>query len=303
MTSGRSFVQGASARGLATQTTLTTEVRDLGGRTHARLAVTVAAEGGQPAPGAVAFQDHGKPLAGAALDGRGHAAVSLTLVPGEHSLTAVYTGTADFQTSVSQVETVNAATGSTPDFSVSVAPATLSLTAGQSGSVKASVTPINAASLTAPMFVTLSCAGLPDQSSCSFTPENVEILPGATANVMSSLVLTTHAKSLAQAVPARSGQTGSVNWAIMLPGVFGLGGLAFGARRRRWLGRFALMALVGLVTVLGSTACSPLYNYRNHGPPSNLPTPSGNYTIQINAQSSNGITAITHNTTLALTVK
>jgi hypothetical protein len=55
--------------------------------------------------------------------------------------------------------------------------------------------------------------------------------------------------------------------------------------------------------VLGATACAPLYNYKNHGPPHNLPTPAGSYTIQINAQSSNGITATTHSTTMVLTVQ
>jgi hypothetical protein len=59
---------------------------------------------------------------------------------------------------------------------------------------------------------------------------------------------------------------------------------------------------VAFVTVLGSTACSPLYNYRNHGPPHNLPTPAGTYTVTISAQSSNGVAATTHTTTMALQV-
>jgi len=46
----------------------------------------------------------------------------------------------------------------------------------------------------------------------------------------------------------------------MLPGVLAFGGLAFGLRRRRALSRFMLLALVAFVSVLGSTACSPLYN-------------------------------------------
>ena len=64
----------------------------------------------------------------------------------------------------------------------------------------------------------------------------------------------------------------------------------------------SLIVLIGLVTVLGATACAPRYNYYNHGPPYNLPTPSGTYTLQVTAQSSNGITATTHSTSFALTV-
>jgi hypothetical protein len=94
----------------------------------------------------------------------------------------------------------------------------------------------------------------------------------------------------------------SVALAILLPGILGLGGLAWGARRRRWLQRLALVAFVGLVTALGTTACKPLYNYYKHGPTKNPATPSGTYTVTVTGQSSNGVTAITNNTTMVLTV-
>jgi hypothetical protein len=84
--------------------------------------------------------------------------------------------------------------------------------------------------------------------------------------------------------------------------MLGLGGLAWGARRRRWLQRLALVAVVGLVTALGTTACKPLYNYYQHGPPHPPATPSGTYTVTVTGQSSNGVTAITNNTTMVLTV-
>jgi hypothetical protein len=195
---------------------------------------------------------------------------------------------------------VRATAGTTPDFSIAIAPATLSLKQGQSGSASVSVTPINAASLTTPMFVTISCSGLPDQTACTFTPENIEIPIGATAAINSSMVLATQGGTLTGKVDMQRSPH-PVAWAFF-PGVFALGGLAFGIRGRRALSRLVLLGLVAFVTILGATACSPLYNYRNHGPPHNLPTPAGNYTVTIAAQSSNGVTATTHNTTLALTV-
>jgi hypothetical protein len=198
------------------------------------------------------------------------------------------------------VAQVQGQASTTPNFLVSVAPATLSLTAGQTGTIIASVTPQNSSALLAPMFVTLSCSGLPDQSSCTFTPENLEILPSATAPLTSSMVILTQAASSASAVHPHSN---SVAWAIMLPGALGLGGLAWGVRRRPWLQRLSLLALVGLVTSLGATACAPRYDYFNHGPPTNPATPSGTYTINVTAQSSNGVTAITNSTTMALTVQ
>jgi hypothetical protein len=55
--------------------------------------------------------------------------------------------------------------------------------------------------------------------------------------------------------------------------------------------------------MLGATACNARYDYYNHGPPIPPPTPAGTYTVTVTAQSSNGVTAITNSTTLALTVQ
>jgi hypothetical protein len=290
-----------NSQGLTTQTTLTTETRDQGGRTQATVQVTVTGEDGLPASGAVAIEDQGKQLAGVVLNAEGQAKTVLALPAGRHALRATYAGDATHQVSVSSLARVQALAAATPDFAVAVSPATVSLTAGQSMPVTVSVTPSSAPAANNPMFVTLSCSGLPDQSSCTFTPENVEILTAGA--VTSSMVIETQAKSLASATPAAQPHSSPVAWAILLPGVLGLGGLAWGARRRRWMNRFSLLALVALVSTLGTTACAPLYNYKNHGPTPNLPTPAGTYTVTITAQSTNGITAVTHNTTMALTVK
>jgi hypothetical protein len=288
----------------ATQTRLSAETRDQNGRTQASLSITVAGEDGMPASGTVTVEDEGQPIAGAALAVDGTAQVSIGLLPGAHALRAVYSGDAGHTASISNPAAVSAQTSSTPDFSISINPASMTLTAGQTGNATASVTPVNASALTAPMFVTLSCSGMPDQSSCTFTPENVEILPNATAPILSSVVMTTQASGTRgmAAPPARAGNS-PVAWAVLLPGGLALAGLAFAARRRRWLSRVSMIALVGFVSLLGATACAPRYNYFNHGPPYNLPTPAGTYTVTIAAQSSNGVTASTHTIPFALTVK
>jgi hypothetical protein len=257
-----------------------------------------------PASGTVAIRDFGRDLAGAVLNVEGEASLALALPGGDHQLRAVYTGDAAHKPSVSNLTQVHAENNiGAPDFQISVSPATLSLTAGQSGTVIATITPENAGALQGPMFVTLSCSGNPDQSTCIFTPENVEILQTTANPVTSSMVFQTQVGSPLAAAPAKRAGGNPIAWAFLLPGALGLVGLAWGGRRRRWLNRLSLLALVGLVTMLGTTGCNPRYYYLNHGPPLNPATPAGAYTLQITAQSTNGVTAITHSTPLALTVK
>ena len=298
-------IAAESTQNLATQTALTAETRDLGGHTKATVAVTVTGEDGLAVSGAVVIKDHGKDFAGVALNGEGQATAVLDLAAGDHLLRAVYLGDATHRVSQSLAAGVRAqtASGTAPDFQISVNPASLSLTAGQTGTVLASVTPVNAASLTGPMFVTLSCSGLPDQSACTFTPENIEVLPTTTAALTSSMVITTQKASARLAAPPVHQDASPVAWAFLLPGALALGGLAWGGRRRRWLSRLSLIALVGLVATLGATACNPRYNYLNHGPPPNPATPTGTFTLNVTAQSSNGVSATTHSTPFVLTVK
>jgi hypothetical protein len=293
----------AQAGPQGTATTLSTVTHFQNGRTVATAAITVKGEDGLPASGAVVIEEDGRQLAGAALSAEGRSLMDLTLPAGEHQLTALYVGNATHQASASAASGVRAQAVSIPSFQISVSPASFTLTPGQSGSAVVSLAPVNASALTAPMFVTLSCTGFPDQSSCKFTPENVEILPNATTAVTSSMVLTTQAKSLiGRAQPAPGGDS-PVAWAVLLPGVLGLGGLAFSLRRHVWLGRLALIAFMGVITVLGATGCAPRYNYYRHGPDQNLPTPAGSYTLKITAQTSNGITATTQSIPFALTVQ
>jgi hypothetical protein len=294
-----------------THTTLTAETHDQAGRTQAILAVAVAGEDGQPARGAVAIEDGEKQLAGAALDKDGNARVTLDLAGGDHVLRAVYQGDGTHAGSASEPETVHAQASSTPDFAISVSKPSLSIPLGQSASVIVSIKPENNASLTAPMFITLSCQGLPDQSSCTFTPENVELLNTTLASCSSAgsancpptsnMVIETQLGSGKLARPGSSPGVSPVEWALVIPGALALLGL--GLRRRNLLGRLALLGFAALVTLTGTTGCNSRYNYFNHGPPPVPPTPAGTYTLTISAQSNNGIVAINHTTTLVLTVQ
>jgi len=310
----------AAAQQIATHTTLTVETSDLGGHTQATATVDVTAADGLPASGVVVIEDGDRELAEAVLNPQGVASPEFSLPSGDHDLRAVYVGDASHLSSASATSSATALASSTPSFTLSLAPVApstlpLTLTAGQAGTIAVTVIPEDNAALTSPMFVTLSCSGLPSLASCTFTPESVEILPSTPASCpsgsepaacppVSSLLIQTAGVSGARVLqPGFPGSAGRpVAWAILLPGMLGLGGLAWGARRRRWLQRLALVALIGLVTALGTTACKPTFNYYYHGPVPNPATPSGTYTVTITAQSTNGVSAITTNTTMVLTV-
>jgi len=291
------------------------------------LTVTVAASGTPVTSGNVTINDqfNGNPvlLATMALGSSGTLSPSVALAAGSHSLTASFTGTTGYNASTSLAVLVSVATQC--EFTIGVsnfipsssAANTLTLTAGQTGSFTITVVPSveYTSTLSAPLFVTLSCSGLPDGAACSSTPENLEILsttpetcpsgsPASSCPPTSTMVIQTYAASTVKATPPTTpgNRSNPIAWAFLLPGVLGLGGLAFGARRRRWLSRLSLVALVGLVTLLGTTACNPRYNYEHHGPSSNPATPAGSYNVTVTGQSSNGVTAITHSTTFVLVV-
>ncbi len=310
--------------GVSTTTTLTAGT--LNGCVQP-LTVNVTAGGTPVTSGTVAINDqfngNAVQLASAALSSSGSASFSVALAAGSHSLTANFAAITGYAASTSSAVLVSVATEcefsvGVSDFSPSSSAAnTLTLTAGQSGSFTITVVPSVefTSTLTAPMFVTLSCSGLPDGAACSATPENLEILsttpesclsgsPVSSCPPTSNMVIQTYAASTVKATPPSppGNRSNPIAWAFLLPGALGLGGLALGARRRRWLNRLSLVALVGLVTLLGTTACNPRYYYLNHGPPTNPATPSGTYTVTVTAQSSNGVTAFKHSTTFTMIV-
>ena len=302
--SAQSSAQACSTSGLTT--TLTT------------LTITVTGAGGVPA-GTVNIFDNASispvQIASAPLSATGQATVSLYLNNGSHTLQAVYSGNSTFATSGSTYASASVSTQCTASFAVSVSnltpstSSTMTLTAGQSGTATVTVTPsqVFVTSLNdtgAPAFITVSCSGLPTLSSCTFTPESLEVLPGQDAGVNSTMLIQTQAQTAGAVPPAPLGHKSTpVAWAILVPGMLGLGGLAWGARRRRWLQRLSLLALVGLVTAMGTTGCNPRYYYYNHGPGNPPATPTGTYTVTVAGQSSNGVNAITNTTTFQLTVQ
>jgi hypothetical protein len=291
----------AAQSGIRTFTHMTIQTHEVAGVTVSEFTVHVTSMDGEALTGAVVLEEGDKTLAGAALTD-GVATLTPALSAGSHQITAVYQGDGLHSVSTSSPERLSPQQQSTtPTYAISLNPASLSLTAGQAGDTVVTVTPSNNQTSTSPTFFTLSCSGLPAQTSCYFTPENVQIPTGSNAAVTSSFTLQTQGQSGGFLnMPTFKSNKGTIALAILLPGILALGWLG---RRRSSLIRLMMLALVVLAASFGFSGCAARYTYYNHGPPPNVATPSGNYTITITAQTNNGVTASNVTTTLALTVK
>lgn len=288
-------VASAATAPIGSRTSLTVGTTETNGHTVETVTATVLGNDGAPAAGVISLIEKDNSIAGAALDAEGRAVFKLdALTTGEHKLTASYSGDSLHASSQSESLAVTTQTTVTPDFTLSIAPTSLSLTAGDAGTVVATVAPVAGSGFTG--FISLSCSGLPAYTACPFSPANLQVT-SSTASLTSNMSMETTGPggTLAETQNSRS----PLVLAFVLPGILGLGLLG---RKRKLFGGVALLTLVGAMGVLGTTACAARYSYLNHGPHTPGTTP-GTYTITVTAQTSNGVTATEHSQTFALTVK
>jgi hypothetical protein len=287
----------AAQKASPTHISLGAETREAGGHSVATLTATVESEDGTRPTGAVTVYEGDRGVAGAALDAEGKAVIRLdSLTAGDHTLRAVYDGDGGRAGSKSDGVQLHPEATAAADFGLAIAPASLSVKAGNNGKLAATVTPDNGFT----GFVSLSCSGLPTGATCTFTPANLQVTSAAAITAEMSLVTTAPAGQEGAIHPPTSGSGASpLALAFVMPGVAVLG---FLGRKRNLLGRSALIMLVGVIGTFGMTACAARYRYLNHPPTYNGGTPTGSYTITVTAQTSNGVTAAEHSTTLALTV-
>jgi len=173
-----------------------------------------------------------------------------------------------------------------PDYQLSVTPSTLTIVAGQSGTAKFSVTPMNGFNSQ----VSFTCSGLPSGATCSFAPSSVT--PSGGNPALSILTISTTAASAALRGPRSSAHY--LNYALLLPFV----GMIFGIATRRQQARlgsraYSLCALALLTVSLASCGSS--------SKPANSGTPAGSSTVTLTASTS-GTGANNHTAALTITI-
>jgi len=280
-----------------TQAATTTVVQDQGTSLSANITTN---SGGNPPTGTVTFFVDGaqagspspivqqtpaviNPQTDVVITGAS-ATASLTVgKPPAKSFKAMYNGDTNYISSTSSTAV---------DFTLAASASTvLVATPGGSADVVLTITAVNGLPGTV-QFGPSSCAGLPAEATCSFTPASI------TGSGTTTLMITTKAATVATLEPQRSTPDNqrSPGWWMATGGMTFAGVFLLGVPPRRRRGS-ALLSLI-IVAVLSLSACGGGGN-STRTPPPDPGTPLGTYPVVVTATSG----ALQHVVNLTLTVQ
>jgi sugar lactone lactonase YvrE len=237
--------------------------------TPASFTATVASTTSGTPTGSVTFYNGTTSIGTTTLSG-GVANFSISSLPyGSQSITAVYGGSTNFSTSTSSAVTEGI---TLPIVTTITSASTVTVAPGGTGTVTLTVAPQGNYTGT----VTYSCAFLPADMTCSFSPASSTITSTTTTATTTLTISTSTAAALLQA-PRLPGRNHSLPTLALM--AFGLPGsllALFGMRRRKPLQRLLVLVvmLTGFAGMAGLTGCGS-------SSPGTKNTPAGTYTIDI----------------------
>ena len=226
----------------ASLTTLSTAIATATTGTSIPVATHVASTTTGTPTGFIVLLDNSTPLLTTAVSPTGDAAFNLTtLASGPHTLTAFYSGDANFTSSISTAASITIGTGTTigPDFTLaSTGTATQTISSGTSTSFNFSIQMQG----TIPSPITLAATGLPNLATASFNPA---YLPPGGPTTFTLTIATPNTTA-----PTTNGQrrAPSTTWAILL---FPLG-LILRSRNRRRVASLLAIAILSIALTLCS---------------------------------------------------
>lgn len=253
---------------------------NVGSASPVNLSATVTPSSGGPPTGSVTFMNGstaiGSPVPLSASGGASLSYNPSSLTGGTYPITATYSGDTQFVTSTSAAQSLNVV-----DFSIAASPTTVSISApGGTGTATITITDLGGFNAN----LSFSCAGLPSQANCTFTPVS------ATSETLT--ITTTAATAKLERRPHMDMRA---FYALLLPGLMGIVVLPGTRKKMRWLILIGVLA----ISVLWMAGCG---GGGGSNPPSNPGTPAGNSTITISAATS-GANAVTHTTKITLSVQ
>jgi hypothetical protein len=216
------------------------------------------------------------------LDANGNVVFSLQNLPaGTYSLTAVYSGDSNFATLSSSPVSFQVLP---PSVLLTATPTTVSTAAGTP--VSSTITLESLVGFSAQGGVNITCdnSTLPQYSECTFNNPQPELCapPGQpSANCYDT---TTTVVTISTNIPVNVGSLTTDSSPFALAGVFGLGLLGLGLRKRKLISRglFHVVCLTLLLagTVMGFTGCTNS-GYTHTPPAPHYVTPGGTYKVSI----------------------
>ncbi len=198
---------------------------------------------------------------------------------GANIVTATFVGSTLFTTSASS----NTVTVQITDYSVSLTPTTLNVTAGQSGKATVAVNAVNGFTGT----VTLGCS-TPSGAAMTCSLDTTKI----STSGLATLTIGTTVRSGSEArgtFEAAVGAAGALLLCLLIP-----------AGRRRRLQLLAVAVLVVLGTTVG---CTELHNAANSGTGLGSGTPAGAEVVTISTAGTDGTTTVNRNYTITVNVQ
>lgn len=269
---------------VSTTTSLSTGSASAGSGSSVTFTATVApavSTYGSPG-GTVTFLDGTTTLGTGALSNGVATLATSTLAVGTHSITATYAANGLFagSTSAAVTETIV-----TPGFTPAASPSSLAINAGSSGTTMLTASPLGGYTGT----ITLACGTLPAHLSCAFSTTTLAYSSSTNSFPSATLTLATNATANL-ALPDRPGAARSPQTFLAVFLLPGLGGLLWGAKRRRgWPTLLSLAVLLAAVT--GSlTGCGGGSNN----------AAKGTYTVPVTFAASGGPATQTLNLTVTV---
>jgi len=234
--------------------------------------------------GSVTFFDGSKALGSVALDSKDMATFTTnSMVTGSHSITAQYSGDANFQAAGSQA--VDQVVTSVPDYSLLPSPDSNSVVPGSAASYTVSLTPINGYN-GAVSFACPAASSLPSGVTCTAPANmNAPYQPG-------TLTLKTTGPSAAVIAPQdlKPPHRGEPNLWASLSGIGMMGLVLAGDWKKRNRRRLAIvLTMVALAMVLAMIGCGGGPTAAGGGGGGGTPgTPAGTYHVTLTAKGTAG---------------
>jgi len=258
--------------------TLTSSSNPVLAQNAVTLTATVSSTAGVPT-GSVSFLDGTTSLGTSAVTG-GVATLSVsTLSSGSHSITAVYSGDANFNTATSAV-----LTQSVTDFTFTIPTANVTAPPNTTVNLNFTVTPVNSSTFPAP--ITFSISGLPTGATYTFTPSTLPA--GSGTSVITLTIPLPKAQALLHQ-ERNLGKLAPIALALLLL-PFGVR-LRKSAKRLRRLTALLIWIAAGITATATLTGCGAPFGYFGQ--------PQQTYNVTVTATSG----TLSHNSTVQLTVE